>query len=88
MLFTAAVGETGPLSEAERVAQIHRLRDTIHKLPAAEAARRFAELTVRGTPPPRQQQIDHFVVLCEPMRVCCNSLSQHPSAESCLERDF
>ena len=69
VLFTAAAGEAEPLSEAERVAQIHRLRDTIHKLPAADAARRFAELTVRGTPPPRQQQIDHFVVLCEPTRV-------------------
>lgn len=57
----------GSLSEVERVAQVHQLRDTIHRLPAGEAARRFAELTVRGAPPPRQQGIDHFVVLCEAM---------------------
>ncbi len=60
----AAAAGSG-LSEVERVAQVHQLRDTIHKLPAAEAARRFAKLTVRGAPPPRQQEIDHFVVLCE-----------------------
>ena len=58
---SASVASTA--SEAARVAAVHRLRDTIHTLPAAEAARRFARLRRRaGGPPPRQSKVDHFVV--------------------------
>ena len=53
----------GPLSERERIATVHALRDSIHRLPAGEAARRFAALPRRSAPPPRQDAIDHFVVL-------------------------
>ena len=53
----------GPLSERERIATVHALRDSIHRLPAGEAARRFAALPRRSAPPPRQDEIDHFVVL-------------------------
>ena len=52
--------------EEERVAEIHQLRDTIHRLPAAEASRRFAALRPRQSPPPRQDKIDHFVLLWAP----------------------
>ena len=50
-------------SEAERLAEIFELRDTIHTLPAAEQQRRFAALKRRVLPPDRQDSIDHFVVL-------------------------
>jgi phospholipase C len=49
--------------EAARLAEIEQLKDTIHTLPAPEAARRFAALRRRTAPPPRQDKIDHFVVL-------------------------
>ena len=51
-----------PKSE-QRVAAWHALRDTIHRLPAAEAAAAFDALERRTEPPPRQDKIDHFVVL-------------------------
>jgi hypothetical protein len=50
-------------AEQQRVAAAHSLRDTIHTLPAAEAAAAFAALERRAVPPPRQDKIDHFVVL-------------------------
>ena len=49
--------------EVDRLAEIELLKDVIHTLPAAEAARRFAALRRRVAPPQRQQKIDHFVVL-------------------------
>ena len=55
--------QQGPPSERERIATVHALRDSIHRLPAAEAARRFGALPRRAAPPPRQDAIDHFVVL-------------------------
>ena len=48
--------------EVSRLLEIEELKNTIHSLPAAEAARRFAALRRRTTPPPRQDKIDHFVV--------------------------
>jgi hypothetical protein len=59
----ASTASSPAASEAARVAAVHHLRDTIHTLPAAEAARRFARLRRRaGGPPPRQSKVDHFVV--------------------------
>ena len=67
LLLAAAVAadqqRQGPPSERERIATVHALRDSIHRLPAAEGARRFAALPRRAVPPPRQDAIDHFVVL-------------------------
>ena len=63
----AAVGVTGVAVDDEgslRLAEIEELKNTIHLLPADEANRRFAALRRRTSPPPRQDQIDHFVVLC------------------------
>ena len=66
LLAAAAAAAGAPAGEAARLAEGNALKDTIHRLPAKEAARRFAALTARGTPPPRQDAIDHFVVLCKP----------------------
>jgi phospholipase C len=63
LLSAAALSLAEALSDTERLAQIEQLRDTIHSLPAAEQARRFATLQRRVDPPPRQKKIDHFVVL-------------------------
>lgn len=52
-----------PASERERIAAVHALRDSIHRLSATEAARSFSALPRRAAPPPRQDAIDHFVVL-------------------------
>ena len=49
--------------ERERLAAIEELKATIHTLPADEAARRWRALERRVAPPPRQGDIDHFVVL-------------------------
>ena len=62
-LSRGAGHEAAARREAERVAAVQQLQDTIHLLPAAEAARRFAALERRALPPPRQEKIDHFVVL-------------------------
>ena len=66
LLAAAAAAAGAPSGEAARLAEVNALKDTIHRLPAKEAARRFAALTARGAPPPRQDAIDHFVVLCKP----------------------
>jgi hypothetical protein len=58
-----AAAAAGAKSEQQRVAAAHALRDTIHRLPAAEAAAAFAALERRAAPPPRQDKVDHFVVL-------------------------
>lgn len=68
MLLLATVlpvifAKSEPKSEQQRVAAAHALRDTIHRLPAAQAAAAFAALERRTEPPPRQDKIDHFVVL-------------------------
>jgi hypothetical protein len=60
---TADQQRQGPPTERERIATVHALRDSIHRLSAAEAARSFAALPRRAAPPPRQDAIDHFVVL-------------------------
>ena len=53
----------GARDEVGRLAEIEDLKKTIHTLPAGEATRRFAALRRRASPPPRQDSIDHFVVL-------------------------
>ena len=40
-----------------------RLKAELHALTPAQARERFGEITARGPPPPRQDKIDHFVVL-------------------------
>jgi phospholipase C len=63
LALSALASLTSAQTEAERLAAIEQLHATIHTLPAAEAARRFARLPRRSSPPPRQDKIDHFVVL-------------------------
>ena len=50
------------LSIAQRLAEHERLKREIHTLPTAEAERRFRKLP-RVPTPPRQDKVDHFVVL-------------------------
>jgi hypothetical protein len=49
--------------QAERVAEVHAVRDIIHSLSTADVVRRFAVLKLqRRTPPPaRQHEIDHYL---------------------------
>ena len=63
-LSIIAIAGASAASERERLAAIEELKNTIHTLPAPEAAKRFAELERRTLPPPRQKKIDHFVRSC------------------------
>ena len=64
VMTTIAIAGASAASERERLAAIEELKNTIHTLPAPEAAKRFAELERRTLPPPRQKKIDHFVRSC------------------------
>jgi phospholipase C len=56
-------GSTAAAAE-ERVEAITRLKGELHRLEPAEADARIAALAqTAGPPPPRQEKIDHFVVL-------------------------
>ena len=70
----AAAGSHAQDQEAERLQTIERLKNTIHTLPAGEAAARFASLERRTSPPHRQDKVDHFGGSKQPARIfsfCC-----------------
>jgi phospholipase C len=52
-----------PRGEDDPSSPINRLKADLHKLSFEEAKMRFGEINVRGPPPPRQNKVDHFVVL-------------------------
>ena len=62
-LLSAVCAGASATSERERLAAIEELKNTIHTLPADEAQRRWNLLEKRAEAPPRQDAIDHFVVL-------------------------
>jgi len=49
--------------EEKREREIEKLKREIFALSPEAARRRFGEIKPRGRPPPRQQKVDHFVVL-------------------------
>ena len=68
LLLTLVVAATtassgGRHSRKFSAAEFEKLRQEIHLLGADEAEARFAELEPLSSPPPRQDKIDHVVVL-------------------------
>ena len=66
LLAAASIAATSSAGSARsaRLAAMQQLKNELHTLPPEEATARLAELAqTAGPPPPRQKNIDNFIVL-------------------------